>query len=93
MPNVNGMKFPYTAKGKEEAKKAAATMMAKKRKDGAPVRNFLPKPGGPTKPTSPSGVLMQPVSAAPAPTKARAYNEAPKKAMPSKRMIDKKFGK
>ena len=32
MPNVNGMKFPYTPKGKEEAKKAAATMMAKKRK-------------------------------------------------------------
>jgi hypothetical protein len=34
MPNVNGMKFPYTPKGKEEAKKAAATMMAKKRKKG-----------------------------------------------------------
>jgi hypothetical protein len=32
MPNVNGMKFPYTPAGKDAAKKAAATMMAKKRK-------------------------------------------------------------
>jgi hypothetical protein len=30
MPEVNGMKFPYTKKGKAEAKKAAVKSMRKK---------------------------------------------------------------
>jgi hypothetical protein len=89
MPNVNGIKCPYTAKCKEEAKKAVAATMSKKRKAAAPTRMIAS--GGPTKPKSPSGMLMQPSGSTPA--KARAYGEAPNKAMPSKKMIDKKFGK
>lgn len=34
MPEVNGMKFPYTKKGKAEAKKAAVGSMRKKKKQG-----------------------------------------------------------
>jgi len=36
MPNVGGMKFPYTEKGKKDAKKAATKMILTKRmrKDG-----------------------------------------------------------
>ena len=32
MPEVNGMKFPYTKKGKAAAKKAAVSSMRKKKK-------------------------------------------------------------
>jgi hypothetical protein len=32
MPNVNGMKFPYTPSGKKEAKKAALAMKSGKKK-------------------------------------------------------------
>ena len=31
MPEVNGMKFPYTKKGKADAKKAAVSSMRKKK--------------------------------------------------------------
>lgn len=34
MPNVDGKKYPYTAKGKAAAKKAAAKMDEKKSKSG-----------------------------------------------------------
>lgn len=34
MPNVNGKKFPYTAKGKAAAKKAAKKMPKKGKKAG-----------------------------------------------------------
>ncbi len=32
MPNVNGMKFPYTPRGKADAKKAAVAMKMGKKK-------------------------------------------------------------
>jgi hypothetical protein len=32
MPNVNGMKFPYTPEGKAAAKKAAVMKMSSKKK-------------------------------------------------------------
>jgi hypothetical protein len=100
MPNVSGKKFPYTPAGKaaakDEAKKIALKRMVENKKANT-MKGATPTPmiasGGPTKPKSPSGMLMKPAMASPAPAKARAYGEAPKKAMPSKKMIDKKFGK
>jgi len=47
MPKVNGKKFPYTAKGKADAKKAKAAKASKMAKPKAAKRKkTMPKKGG-----------------------------------------------
>jgi len=103
MPNVDGKKYPYTPAGKvaakDAAKKAALKNMVAKKKANA-TKGATPTPminldrNRPGKPKSPSGMLMQPVSAKPAPAKAMAYGQAPKKAMSSDtKSLDEKFGR
>jgi hypothetical protein len=51
MPNVNGMKFPYTAKGKADAKKAASMPGKPSRPDmNKPYPMPTVKPGRPIRP-------------------------------------------
>jgi hypothetical protein len=46
MPNVNGMKFPYTPEGKAAAKKAAVMKMSAKKKSKGMTSKTPASPGG-----------------------------------------------
>lgn len=64
MPNVNGMKFPYTPSGKEAAKKAVAMTMAKKKKKFAKAATKPARPGAATKPVAKRSVPATPIETA-----------------------------